>query len=251
MPSSMIIRTGIFLLSLLVVLSACKHDPTLLGEDDDPVVPIDTIDNPIDTTMVGEPCDPELIYFEQDILPVLLSNCAFSGCHDAASAQDGVVLISYETVIQTADVEAFDLEHSEIYEVLVEDDEDKRMPPPPNARLSNAQINRIAKWILQGAENLQCDPNSEGCNTTDVTYSQTVRPVIQNFCQGCHSGATPAAGIDMSTHGGVQTVAQNGRLYGAISWQPGFVRMPKGGNQLPACTIDQIKAWIDAGAPNN
>src|SRR5690349_8075119 len=36
--------------------------------------------------------------FERDILPIFQSNCAKSGCHDAASAQDGYVFTSYQTI---------------------------------------------------------------------------------------------------------------------------------------------------------
>jgi len=133
---------------------------------DDDMMPIDTmmVDTiPVDTMPDGVPCDPQVIYFNQDVLPILNSNCAFSGCHDAASAEDGVILESYEDVIATADVEPFNLDDSEIYEVLVDDDLDDRMPPPPTAALSSDQIQIIAQWILQGGENLECDPALSDC----------------------------------------------------------------------------------------
>jgi hypothetical protein len=202
-------------------------------------------------TVSGVPCDPDVVYFDLDILPILISNCAFAGCHNAASAEKDVILESYETVMQTADVRPFDLDGSDLYEVITETDEDKRMPQPPNAPLSSNQINLIAKWILQGAEKRECDPNAGECDTENVSYSAFVRPVIQNKCQGCHSGNTPSGNIDLTNHSNVKSVANSGKLYGAISWQNGFENMPQGGNQLPECTIDKIKSWIDAGAPDN
>ena len=221
---------------------------------DDDLVPIDSTDNPVDTTNIdtsGVPCDPNTVYFNIDILPILKSNCAFSGCHNAATAQDGVILESYESTMQTADVEPFDLDGGKLYEVITEDDEDKRMPQPPNAPLTSDQINLIAKWILQGAKNLECDPNSGGCDTENVSFSGFVQPVIQNSCQGCHSGNSPSGDIDLTNYQNIKVVADNGRLFGAISWANGFENMPQGGDQLPQCTIDKIKSWIDAGAPNN
>ncbi len=241
------------ILQLATVSTSCKHDPLF----DDDLMPGDTIGNPQDTTMnpsdtttQGIPCDPDKIYFDLDVLPILLSNCAFSDCHDAASAEDGVILDSYENVMATADVEPFDLEHSEIYEVLVEDDPDKRMPKdsPP---LSQDQIQIIAGWINQGALDLQCDPDAGACNTENASYTQTILPVITTHCKGCHSGSAPSGGLDFSTYQGVKTVALNGKLYGAISWASGSPQMPQGGNKLPDCTIAQFKAWIDAGAPEN
>ena len=50
-----------------------------------------TFTQPQDTT---HPCDPDTVYFEMDVLPILLSSCGKSGCHDA-TAQDGVRLDSY------------------------------------------------------------------------------------------------------------------------------------------------------------
>ncbi len=246
-----IIHAGLGVILLLMVVihfSSCKHDPFIT---EDGMMPIDTIDNPIDTIETGTPCDPDKVYFALEIQPILTSNCAFSTCHDAASAQKDVILTSYEQVMQTADVRAFDLEGSDLYEVITDNDPDKRMPPPPRNGLTSAQINLIATWILQGAENLECDPDAEGCNTSNVSYSMTIVPVLQNTCLGCHSGGAPSGGINLTTHAGVRTVALNGRLVGAISHDPAYASMPQGGQQLSDCKIDQIRAWVDAGAPNN
>ncbi len=238
-----------FVFSLLLGAGACKHDPFL---EDDTFTPIDTTDvDPGDTTTMGTPCDPDVVYFDQQVLPILQSNCALSGCHDAITQEDGVNLTSYEKVMQTADVRPNDLDGSDLYEVITDDDVDDRMPPSPNTPLNSEQVQLIANWILQGAQDLECDENAGGCDTENISYASFVQPLIQNTCQGCHSGGAPSAGIDLSTYQGVKGVADNGRLYGAISWQSGFVNMPFNGNQLPDCTIDKIKSWIDAGAPNN
>lgn len=230
-----------------LLTESCKHDPTFVEITD----PVDTTGNPVDTVAEGTPCDPNKVYFELQILPILVSNCAMSGCHNEASHQDGVVLTTYQKVMQTAEVRPFDLGDSELYEVITDNDPDKRMPPPPSARLSTEQIALIASWINQGAQNLTCDPDAGGCNTSNVTYSGKVRPLLQSSCVGCHSGSAPGGGINLSTHAGVAAVAANGRLYGAINHQSGFVAMPLGGQKLSTCNISQIKAWIDAGAPNN
>lgn len=250
----------ISLIYFLATLFACEHSPILPDDDGMPIdttdMPIDTTSNPTDTmnndtTGMMEPCDPDLVYFDRDILPILKSNCAFSGCHDEASAEDGVILDSYEQVIATADVEPFDLIHSELYTVLVDDDEMQRMPPSPTPPLNQNHIQLIAKWILQGAEYLECDPNANGCDTEDVSFSAIVQPLIQTYCEGCHSGAVPSGGIDLTTHAAIKAIAEDGRLFGAIDWESGFIAMPLNSNKLDDCSIDQIKNWIDAGALNN
>lgn len=242
----------IFTLVMSLSTWSCKHDPTMPDEDMTPVdtMDVDTIDNPVDTTDFT-PCDSNTVYFNLQVLPILQSNCAFSGCHDAASAQDGVVLESYSQVVNTADVEPFDLQGSDLYEVITEDDIDKRMPPVPNAALTAEQIQIISQWILQGAENEECDPDAGGCNTDNVSFANDLQPVLTNTCVGCHSGAAPSGGISLNSYTGVKQVVDNGRLLGAINWEAGFSSMPQGGDQLSDCVIDQFTAWINDGAPNN
>ena len=241
------IITAALLLFCLVFANGCKHEPVypigqepVGGGNGGPGGP----GNP-----GGEPCDPSVIYFEQQILPIFISNCAMSGCHDAGTAQDGIVLTSYSSIMNSDVIEPGDANDSEVYEVITETDPDKRMPQPPQNPLTSAQISLIQQWINQGAQNNSCAQTA--CDTFNVTFSASVKPILQNSCQGCHSGASPSAGIDLSTHAGVQTVALNGRLYGAVNHVTGYKPMPQGGNKLPFCDIRKIKIWIDAGAPNN
>src|SRR5688572_15473549 len=95
-------------------------------------------------------------------------------------------------------------------------------------------------------------PPPGNCETTNVTYSAMIVPLLQNYsCNSCHSGPAPSDNISLDNYTGVKAVALNGKLFGAISHSAGFSPMPQGGNKLSACNIDKVKAWIDAGAPNN
>lgn len=89
--------------ALSIIFNACTHDPptTVVGPNAKPVdtTSVDTIRNP---------CDPNTVYFEKQVLPILLSSCAISVCHDPISKEDGVVLNSFENVIKTGDIDAFD-----------------------------------------------------------------------------------------------------------------------------------------------
>jgi len=194
------------------------------------------------------PCDSSKVYFQQQVLPVLISNCAMSGCHDDASHQDGVILTSYEKIMATADVRPGRPNNSDLYEVLLETDPDKRMPRPPASPLQQNQVQLIKKWIEQGALNLSCQSI---CDTTQFTYSSSVKSIITNHCQGCHSGVTAQGGIDLSTYAGVKMKIDDGRLWGAINHFPGFSAMPKNGNKLTTCELTQIRKWIETGSPNN
>lgn len=136
---------------------SCTHDPIFDDMDPDP---IDTMDNhidtmDIDTTDMENPCDSTIVYFLNEILPVFVNNCALSGCHDAATATNGVVLDNYENIINTEKIEPFDLDDSEIYELITENDPNKVMPP--SGKLDDNQINLIGSWITQGAQDLECE----------------------------------------------------------------------------------------------
>lgn len=232
---------------LFLFIQSCKHTPLIDGE----VTPIDTTGNPIDTGSTGIPCDPGTVYFSRQILPLLHSNCARSGCHDAQSRQEGIVLTDYQSVMRTGKIKPYNLNGSDLYEAITEDKRDKVMPPPPNPTLTSEQITLIGQWIQQGAKDLSCDADAGGCDTGQVTYQLNVKPILQNYCQGCHNASNASGGINLTTHAVVASLAQNGRLYGAVSHQPGYVAMPYGGSKLPDCTIKKIKVWVDAGAPDN
>ncbi|MFM7767485.1 MAG: c-type cytochrome domain-containing protein, partial [Bacteroidota bacterium] len=161
----------------------------------------------------GIPCDPDSVYFEQQILPLLVSNCSQPGCHNAGSAQDGVVLTSYSNLMNTAGT-------NELWEVITENDPDKIMPPPSESPLSSAQINLIQTWIQQGAQNNFCDQAIGPCDTLNVTYNGTVKPILQSKCVGCHSGASPSGAINLSTWAGVNATSQSGSLTGSINHLP-------------------------------
>jgi hypothetical protein len=110
----------------------------------------------LDPDYISSPCSPDSAYFVRDVLPILTSNCAMSGCHDAVTRAEGIRLDHYKAVIQTGEVRAGDPEHSELLEVCLETRPDKRMPPPPRSPLSPLQIETLRRWIVQGARNNDC-----------------------------------------------------------------------------------------------
>jgi hypothetical protein len=245
-------KNKIFILFVVSILAAlcypsCKHDP-IIDPDPGPVDTVDTIDMPIDTPMLV-PCSPDSVYFQNEILPLLVSNCTESGCHNAIDKKEGVILDSYDNIIATVDdVTSNDWNKNELIEVLVLNQPDKRMPPAPNEKLSLLQVERITKWVAQGAKNNRCDEQSGApCDTTAVTYTNFVKPLVQAKCQGCHGNSNPSAGINLSTYATAKPSAQNGKLVAAVTRTANW--MPKNGQKLDACTVNKIKVWVNAGAP--
>ena len=89
----------------------------------------------------------------------------------------------------------------------------------------------------------------QACDTTNVTYSATISPIIATNCLGCHGGATPSAGFSLETYAGVKAKVDDGRLIGAISHLSGFTAMPKDNLQLSSCNIAKFRTWVRNGLP--
>ena len=219
------------LIIALTVINACKHE-----------IPEAIIGSPTPVPGgTGEVC------FQTEILPLFQSNCAKSGCHDAASQQNGYVFDSYANIVKK-DVRPGNAAGSKVYKVLFETG-DKKMPRPPNPDLTAIQKALIGRWINEGAKNtVNC---GTVCDSSQFKYSTNVSLILGTYCVGCHSGTAPSGGINLSTYNNVYLMATNGRLVGAVSHAPGYSPMPKNTSKLSECQIAQIRKWVNAGAPNN
>ncbi len=189
------------------------------------------------------PCLPGVVYFKNDVLPILQSNCAMSGCHDAGSAREGIRLTDYANVMR-AGVEAGKSGNSDLYEVLVDNDPKDIMPPPP-AKLTADQIKTIKNWIDQGAKNNACT----SCDSSGtVSFSAKIWPLINSGCTGCHGYGR---NTQLTAYNDVKVQVDNGKLSGALNHKSGFLPMPQGGAKWTDCQLNMLDRWIADGAPNN
>jgi hypothetical protein len=108
----------------------------------------------------------------------------------------------------------------------------------------------------ESKENLMPDPSGNGCDTTNITYTNYVKSVMDASCAtaGCHDAGTKSDGIDLSNYisarGVALTTAHNTSLIlGAINHNDDFKAMPENAAKLSDCTINKITAWVNAGAP--
>lgn len=198
----------------------------------------------------GNSCDPDTVYFQNSVLPLLVSNCATSGCHNQSSHVEGVVLTDYASIISTGNVKPGNPAGSKLYKVLNGGDkrDDDIMPPPPAPPFTGDQKKIIYDWILQGALNNSCD---EGCDTTNVTFSGTIWPLMQTWCTGCHRGTYAGGGIHIENYDDLVVIANNGKLMGSITHDPDYSPMPKNADKLPECQIASVRKWIEDGTPDN
>ena len=224
------------ILSFVLLVNSCKHDPLLTQAISD--VPVG-----------GEqPCSADTVYFQNKVLPLIISGCAMPGCHDPVTHKEGLILNSYSNIMRSGLVKPGNPTNSKIYKVIVETNPGDRMPPPPAPAFTQSQKDIVYKWIAQGAQNNAC----QDCDTAGVIkYSQHIAPLMQTYCVGCHSGASPGGNILLTSYNYVKTQVTNGKLWGSVSFSSGFSAMPKSGSKLSDCKLTLIKKWIDAGATNN
>lgn len=187
------------------------------------------------------------ICFDQQVLPIFQSNCAYSGCHNSTDRRNGYDLSSYTEIVKKG-IEPGNYKKSKIYEVLIKTIGEEAMPPAPYNQLSSSQIATIALWIEQGAKNTSCTTT---CDTTTATYTAKIKPILDTYCIGCHAGATASGGIDYEQFAILQYTALDGSLLGSIKHTTGYQPMPKDANQLSDCNIALFEKWIREGALEN
>lgn len=88
------------------------------------------------------------------------------------------------------------------------------------------------------------------CDTTNVSYTTTIQPLIEKNCLGCHAASIRTAGVNLSGYNNVKLYANNTLLVGVTSRQRGFVAMPPTG-PITECETNLIRAWVAQGAKNN
>lgn len=188
------------------------------------------------------------ICFSRDILPIFIANCTQSGCHNTTDRADGYVFTSYETITAKEFVKG-NASETKLYKAITDNDPKDRMPQAPASPLTNAQITLIARWINEGANNkTNC---GTPCDSNNFTYSANIKPMMDTYCKGCHSGASASKGVVLDTYDGVKNAALNGKLLQTIRHQAGVSAMPSGGAKLSNCQIAQVQKWTTAGALNN
>ncbi|MFN3939741.1 MAG: c-type cytochrome domain-containing protein [Chitinophagales bacterium] len=249
---SKILQTFLILLvisGIFTMIPSCTHEPLIFSElPTDPGGSSGGGGGGGGGSIDGIPCNPDTSYFVNDVLPILLSNCAMEGCHDAGTAEEGIILSTYNQVMASDVVKPGNPWDSDLIEAINETDLDDRMPPPPAAPLTAAQKAILVKWIAQGALNNSC---GEECDTTTVTYSGTISGILTAYCTGCHGGTSPSGGISLTNYVSVAAAAADGSLYGSVNHDAGFAAMPLGSDKLSDCKVDQIRIWIESGYENN
>jgi hypothetical protein len=95
-------------------------------------------------------------------------------------------------------------------------------------------------------------PDNANCDTTSVSFSTDIIPILSNNCFSCHSNLNaPSFGGGLSFEDHQDVAGNSDRIIGAINHNEGFLAMPRDGDKLNPCSINLVEAWVNSGAPDN
>lgn len=86
------------------------------------------------------------------------------------------------------------------------------------------------------------------CDTTAVSYSTNIKPIIEQNCISCHAPGGAQETAPLVTYDQLKNYATSGALVDRTNGTSSL--MPPSG-KMSNCNLLFIKAWVDAGAPNN
>ena len=192
------------------------------------------------STCASDVYNPD-VCFQENVLPIFVSNCSMKGCHNSVDKKEGIDLTTYEGIMKG--VSPNHPLQSEVYNVI----RGSNPSMPMGKKLNQKDISYIKIWIKMGAKNSSnCNP----CDTSDYSFSHRIKPLIDNWCVGCHSGSGGGGGYDFLSYNGLTSAIVNNKLLGALNHLPGFFPMPKN-SQLSECDLNAITKWVNSGYPNN
>jgi len=163
-----------------------------------------------------------------------------SGCHDANTAAAHYTLTDYTNIMKR--VSPNHPNKSKLYTCL--SGSNNRMPP--GQPLTSEQKGIISSWIEQGAKETICGTSSTTCDSTNITYTNTMKAFFDSNCATCHNPSGTMTDPTFNTYTGASAYAiSNGMdLYNKV------VGGTHNGIVLSTCEKAQLKNWIQSGAPN-
>ena len=191
------------------------------------------------------PCDTSVVYFKEQIMPLMQAKCV--SCHNVKKAKEGIMLDNFDNIKKTIRVQnSFGIIKNELESVL----RTNYMPPGKHDKLSEIEKKLVYKWIQQGMQNNSCTEvvsNMATIANEDISYENTIKPILENNCVGCHNKVDTGGGLDLSNIQTVQSIAFNGVLIKALNHSEGVRAMPINADKLSDDTINKFQNWINNG----
>ena len=106
----------------------------------------------------------------------------------------------------------------------------------------------ITRLLALGSTATLCIQAAETTNAAlEEKFAQTVRPFLASYCTGCHSGAAPAAQLDLRAYSTVSAVIQDYAHWNLVLEKLAAKQMPpKPVKQPPEDARQEVIHWIEA-----
>jgi hypothetical protein len=176
------------------------------------------------------------VCYSVDIAPLLDAGCAKSGCHGPDLLDEDGMVVPY------------DLEGSELWEVITSAEADEHMPPRPWPSFDSVQRGLVQRWIMEGASRSPCDTPLD-TTASAVTYDRTVKRIVDLYCVGCHYRQVSGSGPILTTYDRVRDEILNGHFMETIQHEDGYPPMPPGRTRMTEREIILLDVWMARGMP--
>jgi uncharacterized membrane protein/mono/diheme cytochrome c family protein len=92
--------------------------------------------------------------------------------------------------------------------------------------------------------------------SAEASFSASVLPILERHCVRCHGPSRASGGVRLDSHaqimaGGKPIVAPGQAASSILVDVLATGAMPRGASRLPNADIEIIRAWVNAGAPDN
>lgn len=199
-------------------------------------------DPPLDGNLTGQ-SNPEMV--QNKAMAVINSRCV--SCHNPENSKGGIDYLSdVSSLLFYRMIVPRDPGSSILYQVIQEG------VMPPAGSLSDEEITAINDWINEGFNsNAPVKAPPVVSTNLEAKYSNILKNVFTQRCNGCHSSAAARGGVVLDTYAATRNVVTAGvpnssALYTALL--PGGKMADKG---VTGAELGVIRDWIMSGAQNN
>ncbi len=197
------------------------------------------------------------VNFDKEILPVLHARCV--KCHGDAKRSGGLSLATGSELIRGGESGSVIVpgkpDESPLYELIHAGE----MPPKGNAPLTAAEIERLHRWITEGAKLSASD------RTTVMITEQQIVPLMLLRCTACHGGRRKEADLDLRTKAAMLRGGKSGpaavpgkpdeslmvRRIHAEEMPPRRQLVSVSVKPMEAHELKRLEEWIAAGMPES
>lgn len=197
--------------------------------------------------------------FETDIKPLLQTKCI--RCHGAETKKADLDLQTIAGLFKGGESGPAIVRGKPNESLLFEKIHNGEMPPDENDRLSGTDVDRIERWILNGAMTDGKEPMQP--EASELPTQHDVIPILLRRCTACHGRHQQLANLDLRSKSAMLVGGKTGPVI--VPGKPEvslLIKMVRGGQMPPLerlveasvkpiepAEVEILTKWIAAGAP--